>query len=70
MEQLIADVEAHAAATGLSPKKILRDAIGASWGQWDKWTSGEMSPTMTTADRLRQWMADNPPKSENREKAA
>lgn len=60
MEQLIAEVEAYAAAREVTPQKVLRDAIGASWGQWDAWRAGKASPTMRIADRLRNFMRDNP----------
>lgn len=61
MEQLIAEVEAYCAAAGTSPQRVLRAAIGASWGQWDRWKAGTSSPTMVVADRLRRWMAEHPP---------
>ena len=63
MEQLIADVETYAARAGVPPQKVLRDAIEAGWGQWDRWKSGRSSPTMRVADRLRAWMAANPPEN-------
>jgi len=61
MEKLIAEVAAHAAACGMTPQRVLRAAIGASWGQWDSWRAGQSSPTMRVADRLRRYMAENPP---------
>ncbi|ANB32744.1 hypothetical protein M2324_001650 [Rhodovulum sulfidophilum] len=60
MEQLIAEIEAYAAAWSKSPQKVLRDAIGASWGQWEAWKSGQASPTMRVADKLRDHMRTNP----------
>ncbi|MCW2305033.1 hypothetical protein M2324_003448 [Rhodovulum sulfidophilum] len=60
MEQLIVDIEAYAAAVQKTPQKILRDAIGASWGQWASWKSGKASPTLRVVDRLRAFMAANP----------
>jgi hypothetical protein len=45
----------------MTPQRVLRAAIGASWGQWDGWKAGKSSPTLRVADRLRRWMADNPP---------
>lgn len=61
MEQLIADVEAYANASGWTPQNVLREAIGAGWGAWAKWKEGTQSPTVRSADRLRHWMAQNPP---------
>lgn len=63
MDQLIAEIEAYAAALGLSPQKVLRDAIGSSWGQWDAWKAGTSSPTMRVVDRLRAHMAEHPPQA-------
>ncbi|MFW5655942.1 MAG: hypothetical protein ACOCYW_09930 [Roseicyclus sp.] len=63
MEQLIAEVEAYARAAGITPQKVLRDGIGAGWGQWDGWKAGASSPTMRVADRLRAWMAQHPPET-------
>ena len=60
MEQVIAEVEAHATATGVSPQKVLRDAIGAGWGTWGKWKAGEQFPRMDTVDKIRGYMAANP----------
>lgn len=70
MEQLISEIEAYAAANGLSPKSVLRQAIAAGGTQWGKWKSGAQSPTMHTVDRLRRWMAENPPKGTPEEDAA
>lgn len=61
MEQLIIEVEAYASAAGKTPALVLRDALGASWGQWDAWVQGKSSPTMRNVDRLRTYMAANPP---------
>ncbi|MDD9738449.1 hypothetical protein PVW47_01505 [Marinovum sp. SP66] len=61
MEQLIEDIAAYAKAKGRTPQAVLRDAIGASWREWDSWCAGASSPTMARVDRLRQFMADHPP---------
>ncbi|MBL3575335.1 hypothetical protein [Rhodovulum sulfidophilum] len=60
MEQLIAEVRAYAEATNKSPEKVLREAIGASWGAWAAWQAGTSGPTMRSADRLRAFMTANP----------
>ncbi|MDF3607527.1 hypothetical protein PE067_16085 [Paracoccus sp. DMF-8] len=57
MEQLISDIEAYCQRTGIAPQKLLRDAINAQWGQWQKWKTGESSPTMKVADRVRGYMS-------------
>lgn len=61
MEQLILDIEAFCAARQMAPQKLLREAINATWGLWQKWKDGEASPTMKVADRIRDYMAANPP---------
>ncbi|RAP39402.1 hypothetical protein BYZ73_20720 [Rhodovulum viride] len=61
MEQFIAEIEAYAAACSKTPQKVLRDAVGANWGQWDSWKRGASSPTMKVVDRLREFMTANPP---------
>lgn len=59
MEQLISDIEAYCERSGVSPQKLLREAINAQWGQWQKWKDGEASPTMKVADRIRQYIKKN-----------
>lgn len=61
MEQLIAEIEAYAAAVGKNPRLVLRDAAGCSWREWDRWVSGQSSPRLSTVDRIRAYMAANPP---------
>lgn len=60
MNELITEVESYAAALGVKPQKVLRDALGAGWGEWASWCSGDSSPTMNRADRLRTYMEQNP----------
>lgn len=62
MEKLIADIESYTSAAGITPRRLLRDVLKASWGLWDDWKAGKSSPTMRNADRLREYMAENPPK--------
>jgi hypothetical protein len=61
MEQFLIDVQNYAAAAGRSPVWVLKRAVGASGTKWAEWQAGESSPTMATADRIRAWMAANPP---------
>ncbi|WP_145399597.1 hypothetical protein [Paracoccus sulfuroxidans] len=56
MEQFVAEIEAYCTARGISPQNLLRRAINAPWGQWQKWKDGKSSPTMLIADKLRQHM--------------
>ena len=61
MEQFLVEVQDYAAAAGRSPVWVVKRAVGAQGGAWAKWLAGESSPTMATADRIRAWMAANPP---------
>lgn len=71
MEQFLKDMQAYADAVGRSPQHVLRQAVGASWLQWKAWVDGQSSPTLNTVDKIRQYMADNPPPvAEQREDAA
>jgi hypothetical protein len=64
MEQLISEVEAYAAATEQKPEAVLRAAIGAGWGEWSSWRARKSSPTLARVDRLRAYMAENPPRED------
>jgi hypothetical protein len=56
MEDFIRDIEAFAAEHGIAPQKLLRDAVSAEWGRWERWKTGDASPTMITADKVRAYM--------------
>lgn len=60
MEQLISEIEAYCAARGITPQRLLKEAVAAQWGMWQRWKDGESSPTMKVADRIRLHMAENP----------
>ena len=64
MEKLIADEEAYATSVNRKPQAVLRDAIGAGWQEWASWKAGRSSPTMARVDRLRDYMAENPPRKD------
>jgi len=61
MEKLIADIQTYADAVGRKPQWVLRTAIGAGWGVWDKWCARTASPTLEVTDRIYAYMAANPP---------
>ncbi|MFC0160865.1 hypothetical protein CDZ97_10270 [Mameliella alba] len=65
MEQLISEIEAYARAVGRTPQAVLRAAIDAGGREWESWKAGRSSPTMARVDRLRAYMADNPPQAES-----
>ncbi|AEM40553.1 hypothetical protein KvSKV_05765 [Ketogulonicigenium vulgare] len=69
MEQFVTEVEAYAKAVGRPPQSILKSAVRASWRVWQAWLDGKSSPTMAVADRVRAYMAANPPAAQN-ERAA
>lgn len=58
MDQLIYEIEGFCARHGMTPQRLLRDAINATWGLWQKWKDNESSPTMKVADRIRAYMAE------------
>lgn len=60
MEQFLSEIEAYAAARGIQPTTVVQRAVGASGATWRKWKSGA-SCSLVTADRLRAYMAANPP---------
>lgn len=60
MEQFIAEIETYAAACGLQPTTVIQRAIGASGATWGKWKAGA-SCSMASADRVRTYIAENPP---------
>lgn len=60
MEKLISEIEAYCDAAGIKPQRLLRDAVGAGWGQWAAWKSGKSSPTLHVVDRLHTHMAEVP----------
>ena len=65
MEHFLAELSAYADAVGRTPQHVLRQAIGASWGQWASWNDGKSSPTLHTVDKIRKHMLENPsPESE------
>ena len=57
------DIRAYAQSIGLSPGTIIQRSGCGNGGAWGKWERGDSSPTMVTADKLRAYMADNPPKN-------
>ncbi|MBY6135056.1 hypothetical protein KUV61_04400 [Nocardioides marinus] len=69
MEQFLEEMAAYAEAVGRSPQHVLRQAIGANWSQWQAWKEGQSSPTLHTVDKIRRYIAANPP-PENGEVAA
>ena len=64
MEELMHEIRAFAASQTpkIEPGTVLQRAGAGSGGTWRRWQAGG-SCTMHTAERLRRYMADNPPKT-------
>lgn len=61
MEQFIADIRAYAKRLGVHPSTVVQRAGVGGGSTWARWESGGGSPTLLTADRIRKFMAENPP---------
>lgn len=61
MEQFLSEVEVYAEACGVQPTTVVQRATGASGSAWSKWKSGRGSCSLATADRIRAYIAENPP---------
>jgi hypothetical protein len=70
MEQFIDEIRAYAAAVGVKPGTVLQRAGGLGGKVWPTWEAGTASCTMAMADRIRRYMADNPPIATPSESAA
>lgn len=70
MEQFLAEVRTYAEARGLMPTTVIQRAAGASGNAWGRWEAGETAPTLKTVDKVRAYMAANPPKASEAEDAA
>lgn len=65
MEEFIAEVEAYAESHGILPSTVVQKAKCGNGGTWSKWISSTKGgPGMHTVDRLREYMAANPAKTE------
>ena len=61
MEKLISEIEAYAAAHRMSPSSVLQAAVKSYGGSvWARWKSGG-NCNIDTADKIRAYMAANPP---------
>ena len=62
MEKLMTEVRTYADLIGVEPSTVVQRAGAGNGGTWSRWQKGS-SCTMHTAERLRRYMADNPPKT-------
>ncbi len=62
------EVRNYADARGIKPATVLQAAAGLSGTTWGKWEDGSQTCEMRTAERIRAFMASNPPKVGNDQK--
>jgi len=60
MEKLINEIEEYATAFNVLPNTVLKRAANLSGRTWKLWKSGKSTPTFKTAERIRQYINDNP----------
>lgn len=61
MDQFLYDVGIYADAFGVQPTTVVQKAKAGGGSTWASWVSGQSSPTLNTADRVRRYMSANPP---------
>ena len=60
MDQLIAEIEAYAAAVGVKPGTVVKNATGHGNNVFPRWKAGKAACTLPTADRIRAYIQENP----------
>lgn len=70
MEQLIAEIERYAAACGVKPGTVLKRAGGYGGRAFAEMKAGKRAITLPMADRIREYMAKNPPPKSSDESLA
>jgi hypothetical protein len=60
MEELIAEIEAYAAARGIKPATVVQYATSLGGGAFGKWKDGS-SCTLKTAQEIRGYIKAHPP---------
>lgn len=60
MEQLMNEIRAYASAMGVFPTTVIQNAGAGGGGVWPNWENGG-GCSMRTADKIRAYMANNPP---------
>lgn len=61
MEQFITEVRTYATLVGVMPTTVIQRAGVGGGGTWRLWEDGRSSPTLRTVERVRAYMAENPP---------
>ena len=65
----MAEIEAYATAAGLRPGTVLQKAKAGSGDTWRRWQEGGLCG-IARADRIRSYMAENPPTADGSRSAA
>lgn len=63
MEELITEIETYAGRFGVKPETVIYNAVNQPSTRWAEWKAGA-GCGLKTADRIRAYMASNPPKEE------
>lgn len=69
MEELLKDIRAYAAAMGLQPTTVVQNSGGGGGNIWAKWEAGGTC-TLKTAEKIRKYMAENPPPAAEMQEAS
>ncbi|WP_242685187.1 MULTISPECIES: XRE family transcriptional regulator [Haematobacter] len=57
----MSEIRLYAAARGILPSTVLQNAANLGGTTWSKWEAGTASCTMKVAEKVRAYMAANPP---------
>ncbi|WP_233141341.1 XRE family transcriptional regulator [Haematobacter missouriensis] len=57
----MSEIRSYAEARGILPSTVLQNAAKLGGTTWSKWEAGTASCTMKVAEKVRAYMAANPP---------
>lgn len=60
MEEFLKEVRSYADALGVQPSTVVQRAAQVGGLTWAKWEAGTGSPTLKTADKIRDYIKNNP----------
>lgn len=55
------EVRAYAARLGVKPTTVIQRVKAGGGSTWASWEAGSSTPTFSTVDKIRRFIADNPP---------
>jgi len=61
MEQFMDEVRAYAARLGVKPTTVIQRVKAGGGSTWASWDAGSSTPTFSTVDKIRRFIAENPP---------